>query len=75
MVGSVGQLLVYVGEVAQFLIKCLEQVESLLCLIVACRSGDWETYLARDEYQVLFRALSPELCASDASPSSRNYRA
>ena len=35
-----------IGELAQFFIQYLEQVESLLHLISACRSGDWEGYLA-----------------------------
>ena len=34
------------GEQAQFMLEYLEQVDSLLCLISACRSGDWEGYLA-----------------------------
>lgn len=34
------------GEQAQFLLQYIEQVDSLLCLIGACRSGDWEGYLA-----------------------------
>lgn len=34
------------GELAQFLLHYLEQVESLLHIISACRSGDWEGYLA-----------------------------
>ena len=34
------------GELVQFLIQYLEQVESLLSLIGACRSSDWEGYLA-----------------------------
>lgn len=33
------------GELAQFLSQCLEQVESLLYLISACHSVDWEGYL------------------------------
>ena len=33
-------------EQAQFLLQYLEQVDSLLCLIGACRLGDWEGYLA-----------------------------
>ena len=34
------------GELAQFLNQYLEQVESLLSIITACRSGDWQGYLA-----------------------------
>ena len=34
------------GELALFLLQHLEQVESLLHLIYACRSSDWEGYLA-----------------------------
>ena len=34
------------GELAQFLVNYLEQVESLLQLISACRAGNWEQYLA-----------------------------
>ena len=33
------------GEFAQFLTKYLEQVDSLLQLVCACRSGHWEGYL------------------------------
>ena len=33
-------------ELAEFLTQYLEQVESLLCLASACRSRDWEGYLA-----------------------------
>jgi hypothetical protein len=35
-----------IRELAQFLMQYLEQVESHLCLISACRSGNWEAYLA-----------------------------
>ena len=35
-----------IGELTHFLMQYLEQVESLLHLIGACRSGDWEGYLA-----------------------------
>ena len=35
------------GEMAQFLNKYLLQVESLLNLISACRSGNWEGYLIK----------------------------
>ena len=34
------------GEFAQFLIRYLDQVESLLELISCCRSNDWEGYLS-----------------------------
>ena len=34
------------GEQAKFLLQYLEHVDSLLCLIGACYSGDWEGYLA-----------------------------
>ena len=34
------------GEQAQFMLQYIEQVDCLLCLIGACRSGDWEGYLA-----------------------------
>ena len=34
------------GEHAQFLLQYLEQMDSLLCLIGACGSEDWEGYLA-----------------------------
>jgi hypothetical protein len=34
------------GELAQFLTAYLDQVDCLLNLITACRSGDWEGYLA-----------------------------
>ncbi|CAB3986726.1 Hypothetical predicted protein [Paramuricea clavata] len=34
------------GDFAQFLMQYLEQVNSLLHIINACRSGDWEGYLA-----------------------------
>ena len=33
-------------EQAQFMLQYIEQVNSLLCLIGACRSWDWEVYLA-----------------------------
>ena len=64
MVGSVGQLLVYVGEQPPMSDCCMSlwRLED----IPGC---------ARDEYQVLIRAQSPELRASDASPSGRNDRA
>ena len=42
------------GELAQFLMKYLEQVESLLQLISACRSGDWEGYLAALENNIKY---------------------
>ena len=35
-----------IGELDKFLTQYLEQVESLLDLISACRSADWEGYLA-----------------------------
>ena len=33
-------------DLAKFLIEYLKQVDNLLQLIHACRSGDWEGYLA-----------------------------
>ena len=33
-------------EQAQFMLQYIEQVDSILCLIGACCSGDWEGYLA-----------------------------
>ena len=43
-----------VGELAQFLDQYLEQIDSLLQLISACRQGDWEGYLAALENQVKY---------------------
>ena len=43
-----------IGELAQFLQQYLEQVDSLLQLISACRSGDWEGYLAALENQIKY---------------------
>ena len=34
------------GEQAQLMLQYIEQVDSLLCLIDACRSGEWEGYHA-----------------------------
>ena len=42
------------GELAQFLMQYLEQVESLMQLISACRSGDWEGYLAALENNIKY---------------------
>ena len=35
-------------EQARFVLKYIEQVDSLLFLISACRSGDWETFRTRN---------------------------
>jgi len=43
-----------IGEFAQFILQYLEQVESLLQFISACRSGDWEGYLAALENQIKY---------------------
>ena len=43
-----------IGELAQFFMQYLEQVESLLQLISACRLGDWESYLAALENNVKY---------------------
>ena len=42
------------GELAQFLLQYLEQIESLLQFISACRSGDWEGYLASLKNQIKY---------------------
>ena len=42
------------GELAQFLDQYLEQVDSLLQLVSACRQGDWEGYLAALDNQVKY---------------------
>ena len=42
------------GELSQFLMQYLEQVESLLQLISACRTGDWEGYLAALENNIKY---------------------
>ena len=34
------------GESAEFLLKYLEQVESILNFISSCRTGNWEGYLS-----------------------------
>ena len=56
----VGQLKMHIedkeniGELAQFFLQYLQQVESLLQLISACRSGDWEGYLAALENNIKY---------------------
>ena len=47
---------------AQFFDQYLEQVDSLLQLISACRSGDWKLLCTRKSHQVFLFSWSPELC-------------
>ena len=42
------------GDLAQFFMLYLKQVESLLQFISACRSGDWERYLAALENNIKY---------------------
>lgn len=42
------------GDLALFLTRYIEQVDSLLHLVTACRSGNWEGYLAALENQIKY---------------------
>lgn len=42
------------GELAQFLINYIKQVQCLLHIISACRQGDWEGYLAALDNQIQY---------------------
>ena len=43
-----------IGEFAEFLLKFLEQVESILNFISSCRTGNWEGYLSSLENLVKY---------------------
>ena len=42
------------GELAQFLMNYIEQVQCLLHIISACCQGDWEGYLAALDNQIQY---------------------